>query len=94
MKKTTMSRTQVRRLLTAGASVRAVLKDAGVRQCEVADACGSQQSRVARILAGDVGATATGRETALRVLEAAADLLGVRVRDIPAARRLTQQKEA
>ena len=93
-KKTTMTRTQVRKLLAAGASVRAVLMDAGVRQQQVADACGTQQGRVAKILAGDVGATSSGRETALRVLEAVAELLGVAVRDIPAARQLTQQREA
>ncbi len=93
-KKTTMTRTQVRKLLAAGASVRSVLIDAGVRQQQVADACGWPQSRVAKVLAGDVGATASGRETALCVLGAVAKLLGVAVRDIPAARQLTQQREA
>ncbi len=89
-----MTKKQIRRLLAAGASVRAVMLDAGVRQQQVADACGSQQGRVAAVLAGDVGTTEAGRETALRVFEAVADLLGVWVREIPAARKLTQQKEA
>ncbi len=93
-KKTTMTRTQVRRLLAAGATVRAVLIDADVRQRQVADACGYPQSRVAKVLAGDVGATSSGRETALRIFEAAAALLGVPVGTIPAARQLTQRKEA
>ena len=93
-KQTTMSRKQVRRLLAAGASLRAVLIDAGVRQHDVAVACGRQQSRVAKVLAGDVGATPEGRETALRVFKAVADLLGVPVGDIPAAKQLTQAKEA
>jgi hypothetical protein len=68
--------------------------DAGVRQQQVADACGRPQSRVAEVLGGDVGTTPAGRETALRVFEAVAELLGVAVREIPAARQLTQQKEA
>ena len=93
-KRTTMSRTRIRRLFAAGASVRAVLLDADVRQQQVAEACGWPQSRVAKVLAGDVGATASGRETALRVLEAVADLLGVPVGTIPAAKALTQRKEA
>lgn len=89
-----MTKKQIRRLLAAGASVRAVMLDAGVRQQQVADACGRPQSRVAEVLAGDVGVTPAGRETALRVFEAVAELLGVRVREIPAARQLTQHKEA
>lgn len=89
-----MTKKQIRRLLAAGASVRAVMLDAGVRQQQVADACGWPQSRVATVLAGDVGTTEAGRETALRVFEAVAELLGVRVREIPAARQLTQHKEA
>ncbi len=93
-KKTTMSRTKVRKLLAAGASVRLVLMDAGVRQQQVADACGWPQSRVAKVLAGDVGVTPSGRETALRVFEAVAELLGVPVAAIPAARELTPAKEA
>ncbi len=93
-KKTTMTRTQVRRLLAAGASVRAVLIDADIRQQQVADASGSVQSRVAKVLAGDVGTTSSGRETALRVFEAAAKLLGIPVGMIPAVKQLTQRKEA
>lgn len=94
MKKTPMSRTQVRKLFAAGASVQAVLMDAGIRQQWVADECGSQQGRVAKVLAGKIGSTPEGRATALRVFEAVAELLGVRIREIPAARKLTQQKEA
>ncbi len=93
-KKTTMTRTQVRKLLAAGASVRTVLMDAGVRQQQVAEACGSQQGRVAKVLAGDVGATAEGRATALRIFEAVAQLLGIPVGTIPAAKQLTTRKEA
>lgn len=89
-----MTKKQIRRLLAAGASVRSILIDADVRQQQVADACGWPQSRVAAVLAGDVGVTAAGRETALRVFEAVAELLGVKVGEIPAARKLTQQKEA
>ena len=88
-----MNKTQVRRLLRAGASVRAILIDADVRQREVADACGFPQSRVAAVLAGDVGSTPEGRETALRVFKAVAELLGVKVKEILAARKLNQQRE-
>ena len=90
-----MTKKQIRRLLAAGASVRAVMLDADVKQQEVADACGWPQSRVAAVLAGIVGTTHAGRATALRVFEAIAELLGVKVDEIPAARKLlTQQKEA
>lgn len=87
-----MTKKQVRRLLAAGASVRAVMLDADVRQRQVADACGWPQSRVAAVLAGDAGSTPAGRETALRVFEAVAELLGVAVREIPAARKLTHKE--
>lgn len=93
-KQTTMSRTRIRRLFAAGASVGAVLKEAGVRQRQVADVSGWPQSRVAKVLAGDVGVTPEGRETALRILEAVAELLGVEVGMIPAAKGLTPAKEA
>lgn len=92
-KQTTLSRIRIRRLFAAGASVRAVLLDAGVRQQQVADACGWPQSRVAKVIAGDVGATAEGRATALRVFEAVAALLGVPVLEIPAAKALILDAE-
>ena len=93
-KQTTMSRTRIRRLFAAGASVRAVLKEAGVRQRQVADASGWPQSRVAKVLAGAVGVTEDGRETAIEIFEAVAKLLGVPVGTIPAAKGLTPAKEA
>lgn len=88
MKKTTMSRTQIRKLFAGGASVRLVLMDAGIRQQQIADVCGWPQSRVSKVLAGQVGTTASGRETAMRVFEAVADVLGIPVGTIPAARQL------
>ncbi len=94
MSNATMSRAQIRRLFAAGASVRAVMIDADVKQRQVADLSGVPQARVALVLAGGTGATPAGRDTALRVFGAVAELLGIRVRDIPAARPLTRIKEA
>ncbi len=93
-KQTTMSRTRIRRLFAAGASVGAVLKEAGVRQRQVAEVSGWPQSRVAKVLAGNVGVTPGGRETALRIFEVVAELLGVPVGTIPAVRDLIQTEEA
>ncbi len=94
MSNETMSRTQVRRLFAAGASVRAVMVDANITQRQVAEASGWPQARVAMILAGQTGATETGRGTSMIVFATVAKLLGVKLADIPAARALTQPKEA
>ena len=90
-----MSRAQIRRLFAAGASVRAVMVDADVRQRQVADLSGVPQARVAMVLAGGTGTTPAGRDTALRVFRAVAELLGIAVRNIPAAaaRPLTRTKK-
>ncbi len=88
-----MTKTEVRRLFKAGASVRAVMFDAGVKQREVADLAGVQQCRVTMVLAGGrhLGTTAKGRETAARVHAAIAKLLGVSVRIVEAANTHTEK---
>ncbi len=77
-----MTPDQVRRLFDAGATLRAVMVDAGISQAAVADRAKSDQPRVAVVLAGKVGATAPAHATALRIYEAAADLLGVDVDEV------------
>lgn len=86
-----MTKKKIRTLLAAGASVRAVMKDAGLCQAKVASTCGWPQSRVATVLAGDRGGKRrAGRRTALDVYEAVADLLGIKVRDMPEAKNLLE----
>jgi transcriptional regulator with XRE-family HTH domain len=83
------SRAQVRRLFAAGASVRAVLVDADVKQRQIAELSGVKQSRVAKVLAGETGSTRAGQDMARRVFVAVAELLGVAIREIPEAEPLT-----
>ena len=77
-----MTPDQVRRLFDAGASLRAVMVDAGISQAAVAELAKSDQPRVAVVLAGKVGATEPAHATARRIYQAVADLLDVAVDDI------------
>ncbi len=83
-----VNRAQSQRLFAAGASVRAVLVDANIRQRQICELSGLPQSHVAMVLSGHMIATQTGRDTALRIFEAVAQLLCVPVEDIPAAKDL------
>ncbi|MHC4715428.1 MAG: helix-turn-helix domain-containing protein [Planctomycetota bacterium] len=87
-----MTKKQIHKLFAAGASVRAVMLDADVRQREVAELSGVPQPRVAMILAGGTGATPQGRDTARRVYAAVAQLLGIPVTRIPGAATLNDKE--
>lgn len=92
-----------KRLLSAGASLQAVLVQCGIRQADVMRAAGLHreprryQPRVSHILArptapgSEQGARREGTALRLRVYRAAAKLLGVDLPDIPEARDVIER---
>ncbi len=89
---TTMKPTQARKLFRAGASARAVMLDAKIRQQDLATATELPQSRVAEILTGRRCESPRGREMARAIYQALAGQLAIVVNDIPEAREFFEDE--
>lgn len=81
-----MTPTQARKLFRAGASARAVMLDAEIRQSSLADAVNLPTSRVGDVLAGRRVSGPRGREMARLIYDTIAGQLGITIEDIPEAR--------
>ncbi len=81
-----MTPAKARRLFKAGASARAVMLDAGVRQATIAATLDLPQSRVADVLAGRRVNGPVGRQMAREIYDEIAARLAILPIDIPEAR--------
>ena len=82
-----------RRLLTAGARLKTVLRDCGITQRRIAKKTGVRFSHVSEILGSAAGARKQGQATARRVYSAAAAAVGLVIGDIPEAHYLLLPEE-
>lgn len=81
-----MTPAQTRKLFKAGALARSVIRDAGLRQAQIARAVKLPPSRVSDVLAGRRVGGPAGKDMARRIYGVIAAELQIHLSDIPEAR--------